>query len=207
MRMTEDYLLVEMDLTHNKLFNVGGVELIRPDDWLDEDSTTVNDGNKYATNLDMRQVNPQIATVIIGDKDGLTQAGERIFVHFNCISNGQEMEYQGKKYLAIRAWQVYFVILGENQYRMLPDNYLGVQVFAAQEQTKSGIFLNSGTKREICQVRITHVPEKGAVCEVGDIAISMDDWQYELVHDGKTYIKLKKDFIAGIRTDHGFTEN
>lgn len=194
--MSGDYLLVEMDLSHNKIFKVGDVELIRPDDWLHEES--INEGRKFATNVDMRDINPQIATVIIPNDNSFLNAGDRIFVHFNCILNGKPVPYNGKEYLAIQLWQVYFVIKGVNEYRMMPKTYLGEQVYT-EARTQSGIYLTpTGQKKEVLQVKITHIPEEDRQCRVGDVVMSMDEYHFTLKLDGREYIKMRDYEITGV---------
>ena len=52
---------VKFDATHRKIFNVGGIELIRPDEWLHRD-----EGGKttWAENTNYLETKPQICTVL-----------------------------------------------------------------------------------------------------------------------------------------------
>lgn len=207
MEMNGPYLLVEMDWTHNKVFNLGGLELVRPDQWELPEEETVDQGRKYDVNRDLRQTNPQIATVLAGNmKNRQIKPGQQVFLHYLACDSGEPHVFNGKDCLAVKTFQVFFIIHGEHEYEMVDDLYLGEQVYSEQEQTASGIFLTSGMQKEATKVRITHIPNENAVCKIGDVVVSIDDYQYTLDIHGKQYIKLKEHEITGIMIDNEFVK-
>jgi len=189
MECINDWILVAFDMNHNKKFG----DFIRPDQWLFEE---VNGVQKWDENRDKKQTNPQIATVISENPKFPVKKGEKIFVHYLAIDTGSELEYEGQLCHFIKKSQVFLKIEQDGSYTMMPNTFLGEQVYTEGVKTDSGIYLVPwAEKKEALQVKITHAP-KDRFFKEGDIIISYDDNQYELEVDGKKYIKITSEWMT-----------
>lgn len=194
MRMLNKNLLVEFDETHNRVIN----GLYRPTEWVFEDTDSREGATtKYDVNRNKKETNPQIATVIVTNPDSTLKAGDKIFTHYLDYDTCSKLDYEGKEYSVIRYTNVFFKIKGEGDYEMMPDTYLGEQVFSEGLKTESGIYLTPYDKiKETLRVKLTHVPEDSDF-KVGETVVTTDDFQYEIEIDGRKLIKLTKQWIFG----------
>lgn len=194
--MKNNYLLVEIDRTHNQTRKLGKLELIRPDEWVVE--ATVNDGAVYDFNRDLRETEPQIATVVVPNDKSNLKAGDKVFIHYLCAKNGIPAVYEEKECTAIFVNQVYFVINDDGSISPTDGVYLGKQRFKTSV-TDSGIWTTSnGLSKEVLKIELTHLPPDNKYFKVGEIALSIDDYQYQLKYEGETYIKLFEREIVGV---------
>ena len=191
--------MVEIDRTHNQTRKLGKLDLIRPDEWIVEE--TVNDGAVYDFNRDLRETRPQIATVVVPNDNSCFKKGDKVFIHYLCSENGIPAEYEGKECTAIFLNQVFFKINPDGTFTTNKDIYLGKQKYT-DAVTSSGIWTTSnGLEKAILEIEITHLPPNNRYFNVGEIALSCDDHQYIIKYEGETYIKLFEHEIVGTLTD------
>lgn len=197
--MYSNRLAVQFDGRHNKVFNVGGVELIRPDMWEHtEHGDYGGEHTKWMENFNMKDVHPQIGTVCFDQPNLGYKKGERLFFHYMAKEAEELIEIDGDWYSLVFPYHVFFKIEGE-QIIMADDMYLGEQVYTDAVKTDSGIYLTSqDKKKETLKIKILHVPKNRKLKEVnvGDIVCTDDDHQYYLNYDGRDYIKLHHNEIA-----------
>lgn len=194
MQFTNNHIGVEFDENHNKVHNMGGIEIVRPDMWEFEQSGA---DTKYQKNTNLKDVNPQIAKVVFPNRKIKLATGEKIFTHFLAIDNADDFEIHGKKCKVIPLSSIFFRISEDGNHEMMEDVYLGEQVYSDGIQTKSGIWITPyDKKKESLKVKLTHVPKNSPYFSVGDTVLTVDDFQYEIDLDGKTYIKLNTWHIA-----------
>lgn len=180
----------------------------------DEDAPTAN-----AVQTDRRLINPQTVTVVQGNEDWLNLVKEtypepdreailkahpvikpgRYFVHYGAfeVANWLDKEHHA----AIPGKMILF---GIDPIRCMPGTYLGEEVFGELPQTATGIYLTPQLEtKEGVLVRVTHVPEDSRV-NVGDTVVTIDQFQYDLWHEGKKYIKVEDSEITGVKTETGY---
>lgn len=203
-------LFVKFDERHNKVFEVGGIELIRPDMWVHTEHG--GEETRWMTNFNMREVHPQIGVVAFDEPISGYKKGDKLFFHYMAKEAGEAYEIEGDEYYIVWSYHVFFKIL-DDSIIMADDMYLGEQVYTDAIKTESGIYLTSDEKKkEILKIRILHVPnnrtkksylmlpngyrEEDYKINVGDIVCTEDDHQYYLNFDGRDYIKLHHNEIA-----------
>lgn len=193
MKLLRDMIGVEFDMSHNNVYNVGGIELVRPDKWEHENTSYSETGTMYQKNTNLKDTLPQIATVIVENDNMPFKMGDKVFVHYLALNNAQEIE----GVTAIHGKSVFFKIKDDGSYEMMEDVYLGQRVFNELEKTTSGIYLTSGEKgKEPLKIRITHAPKNSPLFKVGDTVLTVDDNQYELNVYEDGHIKLNTWDIA-----------
>lgn len=179
----------------------------------DEDAPTAN-----AVQTDRRLINPQTVTVVQGngawlklvadtypeyERDAILKAHPlitpgRYFVHYGAfeVAKWIDKEHHG----AIPGKMLLF---GIDPIRCMQGTYLAEEIFSELPQTASGIYLTPQLEtKEGILVRITHAPEDSLV-SVGDIVVTVDQFQYDLWYEGKKYIKIEDSEIVGVKTDLG----
>lgn len=188
------HLIVDFDKSHNKVFDVGGTELIRPDEWLHKE----DDGNQtWMTNFNMKDVHPQVATIILDTPSAPWKKGDKVFLHYMAKETEEIIELDEKKYSAVDPMWVFFKIIGD-EFLLADDTYLGEQVYTEAPRTESGIYLTPyDHKKEVLKIRITHLPTNRKYKEIaiGDVVCTADDYQYVFNYKGKDYIKLTHEEI------------
>lgn len=196
MELLNNNIIVEFDEKHNKVFEVGGIELMRPDTWKFEELN--NGSTQYQKNTNLKDTNPQIATVVVPNRKYPLAKGDKIFTHYLAIDNAEPFEVNGKEHQMININSIFFKISTNGELEVMEDVYLGEQVFDEGIKTESGIWLTPyDKKKEVCRIKITHAPKNTKYTFVGDIAVTVDDNQYELDLNGKKYIKLNTWHILG----------
>lgn len=194
MQFTNNHIGVEFDEIHNKVHKVGGIELVRPDMWEFEQS---GPDTKYQKNTNLKDVNPQIAKIVFPNRKLNLATGEKVFTHFLAIDSAEDFEIHDKKCKVISLSSIFFKIADDGNHEMMEDVYLGEQVYSDGIQTESGIWITPyDKKKESLKVKLTHVPRNSPYFKVGDTVLTVDDFQYEINLDGKTYVKLNTWHIA-----------
>lgn len=191
------HLAVRFDMDHNKVFKIAGIEIIRPDSWV-----LTEEGPE---NYNRKDVNPQIATVMISNPQLKYNKGDRIFLHYMAKETEEIGQIGDEVYSIISAEFVFFKII-DGTIEMADNTYLGEQVYS-EAKTASGIYLTpTGTKKDVLKVRILHAPKR-IVSEWGenipeefryrkpdvkinDIVCTCDDYQYTFKYEDKEYIRL-----------------
>lgn len=192
MQLNSNLIGVEFDMTHNKVYNVGGIELERPDVWEFENSSYSESGTMYQKNTNLKDTNPQIAIVTVPSRELSLAIGDKIFTHYLAINNSEQID----GYTVIATKSVFFQIKG-GDFLMMEDVYLGQQVYTELVQTESGIYLTSDEKvKESLKIKLTHVPKNSPYFKVGDTVLTVDDNQYEIDVYGTKHIKLNTWDIA-----------
>lgn len=203
MKSQNKYLYVKFDPSHNKVFNVGGLELIRPDDWLHADEYGKQ---TFAENTNYLETKPQICTVLASNDNYPYQVGDVLFTHYMSWETAQNGDISTNEAFIIADY-VFFTILPDGSYKMADGVYIGEQVYTSDTITEHGVIAELGGKKEALRVKITHIPDKlpkwhtEHPVKVGDIAISVDKYNYEFTIYPKRYIKLTEQEIAGVLID------
>jgi hypothetical protein len=218
-RCMNNSLLVRFE--DNLLFELGdtGIILQRAEQWLARDRngeirTNEQDGtSKYEYNVDCRETHPQICKVLASNENYPYKKGDRLFCHymaFESAKDGDIVTLQG----IINADFVFFTIRPDGELIMADDIFIGEPIINDEVITKSGILAELG-KKDLLKVKITHAHKPyykrlrhdtwersqyltNPVVEVGDIAVSVDQYNYDFEFNKKKYIKLKGSEIAGI---------
>jgi co-chaperonin GroES (HSP10) len=203
MKAVGNRLFVDYDMTHNKVFKINGLELLRPDIYLFKDGES---DNKMEAKVNKLDLNPQIATVELDNPKFNLFKGDKVFLHYMAYEWLDMNEYQlidDKKLYCIDAKNVFFKIL-EDKLELKEDLFLG-EVILENKLTLSGIHINVENKRKISLIKITHVPSKcikGYDCiKVGSTVKTIDDNQYIINYNQKKYVVLRSEEIVGILTD------
>lgn len=187
MTPTQNRILVKFDETPETPLN-----LIIPERFVVHEQGGADDNEtRQAVTTDRRLINPQTVTVLSGQYEGC-----KAFVYYGA--------YEVSKFhegVAIMP-ETHLIFLTDPM-KMLPEIYLGEEIFSEGEKTASGIYTTPVAEyKEAVKIRLTHVPEK-AVAEVGEVVITVDGNQYWLLYGGKRYIKLRESEIAGVETENG----
>lgn len=193
-------LFVSYDMSHNKVFSIAGIEIIRPDEW--EAEKLSEDAMKQTeSNVNKLDVHPQIATVLIPNLKFPFKKGDKVFLHYMAFEWAERLEIEGESGFMIDAEYVLFV-MEDGKYIMPKDYYLGEQVYAEAERTASGIYVTPfDTVKKAMEITITHKPQGDDYVGIGDTVYSVDDKQYVLKVDGKEYVWLKKSEIIAKKED------
>lgn len=194
-----DYIAVKWDEKHNRLIKLGDFEFERPKEWVIEQH---DDKNLYDTNRDLKDTQPQIATVMKTNKKCNLKEGDTIYCHYLEYGRSVSIDIDGEMCSFISYKSIFFRINGIHDYEMAPYTYLGERVIDEAPRTESGIYLTPQAEvNRTSHIKITHVPENASrelgMLKVGDIAVTSDDFQYEInIHD-KKMIKLEGQWIIG----------
>jgi len=186
-------LIVKYDFSHNKIFKVGGIELVRPDMWLHShgDETT---HTKFMDNKNKLETNPQIATVVVTNKNSKLVAGDIVFLHYMAYEWHETFIYKDEECAMIDGDYVLFKI-ENNEYKMI-DGYLAEQIIESEIRLDSGIFINVEEKPKAVEVKLTHVPNNSKYY-VGQRVVTVDEKNYLITIDGnKKFVYLKETEIV-----------
>jgi len=212
-------LFVEFDVSHNKVFNLAGVDLIRPDMW--EMSEDEQGARTFESNVNKLLTHPQVATVkrnaICKLRDGFNPdgsekyiekgyaKGEVVFLHYMAKEWEDKVEFAGEEFSLVGAQHVLFKIEGD-KFIMNDGVFLGTWELEDAPKTESGIFLTSSDEKikNDLAIVITHVPDKCAReyrhVKVGDTVLPMDKNNYVIQYEGKEYVVLKDREIIGVKS-------
>lgn len=201
MKAVGDRLFVDYDMTHNKVFNIGSINLVRPDMYIFKDGES---DNKMEGRVNKLELNPQVATVELTNEKHNLFKGDKVFLHYlayEWLDPNDYTEIDGKKLYSIDARDIFFKIKEDNEIELKDDLFLG-EVILEDTITVSGIYINVENKRKEALVTITHIPsarkEEVKHIKVGDVVKSIDDYQYILNFNNKKYVLLKSDEIVAI---------
>jgi hypothetical protein len=204
MNCINKYLSVKFDKDHNKIVGTGlnGLPIIRPDAWLHKDAANDHEKTTVEENVDYKETHPQICIVTAENPNYPYRVGDRLFVHYmayETAAHGDIVTYEA----IIIADYVFFKINLDGTWDLADDTYIGEPVINDEWVSPSGILVEMG-KKDNLRVNITHV-YKGASrrVKVGDIAISIDKYNYEFKYENKKYVKLSSHEIAGIYKEEG----
>ena len=184
------WLRVRFDVSHNKTFDIGGVQLIRPDDWRD----TYDEKSQENTNY--LETKPQICTVLIANPNYPFKVGDKLFCHYMAMESSQNGDILTNEAFIIADY-VFFTFQPDGTWQLVDGTYLGKQVYTPEQATKSGLIYDLGGKKENLQVQITHVPSDAEDVKVGDTVLSIDKYNYEFTIYPDKYIRLTKEEIVG----------
>lgn len=192
MKVLHDKLVVRFDDDHNYLFDVGGVQLIRVEEWLHKDE----EGKQtFQENLDYRETKPQIAVVTHPNEKYPYQVGDKLFLHYMAHTTATYADEKTKDAFIFEHY-VFLTFNEDGTYKMADKVYLGEQLVTDDETTPNGIIINVlGNKPKLCQIELKHLPENSPF-EKGQVVISIDSNQYKCTIDGKEYIMLRESEIV-----------
>lgn len=164
------------------------LNLIIPERYtIHEQSGYMDNESRHAVTSDRRLINPQNVTILSGENEG-----KEAFVYYLAYECAKWID---DKRAVIPESMIFFIT---DPIEMMPDTYLGQEVFINGEKTESGIYITPFVeKKEGVRIKLTHVP-KNSIASVGDIVITIDDKQYSLIYGGQTHIKLMEREIVAI---------
>ena len=148
----------------------------------------------WGVTTDRRLINPQVVDIISGE-----YAGKLAFVHYGAFEVAKWLDENNA--IIPEAMILFFV----SPIACMPGTYLGEEVFTEGPKTESGIWTTPIAEiKDGVRIKITHTPEQEGISDIknGDIVITIDECQYDLVYDGKKYIKLSKTEIIGIENQN-----
>lgn len=196
-------VVVQFDLNHNKVFNIGGgIDLIKSDIWQYESGVS---DDKMEAKVNKSLTNPQIATVIASSRNYKVAKGEQVFLHFMAWEWAQDESFilDGKECHVIDGKYIMFKF-NDNGVILADDTFLGT-VIKDSNMTLSGIIISIEEKRRAATIVITHIPDKTkerfVEIKVGNTVKTIDDHQYVFNFKGKEYVKLESEEIMGILID------
>ncbi len=190
MKCIHNRIRVKFETTHNKIFNIGGVQLIRPDDWRD----TYDE--KSQENVNYLETKPQICIVLAANDKYPYKVGDRLFVHYMAHETANCGDIITNEAFIIADY-VFFTFRPDGEWELVPGTYLGKQVYTPEQTTQSGLIYELGGKKENLQVQITHVPPDADEIAAGDTVLSIDKYNYEFTIYPDKYIRLTKEEIVG----------
>jgi co-chaperonin GroES (HSP10) len=195
MNILHDRIICRFDEKHNKIIPLGdtGIELYRPDEWLHRDE----EGKQtFIENFNYLETKPQIATVTESNSKYPYQRGDKLFLHYMAHETAKYANEETKEAFVLAEY-VLFTFMDDGSYKIVDGVYFGEQVLTEDEKTAGGIIINVlGQKPKLCQIKLTHVPSN-AIFEAGQVILSIDNYQYKVNVDGKTYIMLREREIVG----------
>lgn len=195
MECLNNNIFVRYDLSHNKVFKIGDLELIRPDAWEVKDDSA-EDMTKTESNVNKLHVHPQIATIVKENGKFPYKKGDKVFLHYMAYEWAEQFEIDGEDCTMIDGEYVLFVIK-DGEFIMPEGFYLGEEIFTEGAKTESGIYLTPFDKvKKAMMITITHKPEGDNFVEIGETVLSCDDKQYILNINDKDYVWLKKSEIV-----------
>ena len=158
---------------------------------------TVIQGNDYWVNT-IKETYPEYERDLILKSTPLVAPG-RYFVHYGAFEVATFIDEEHHALMPAK-----MILFGIDPIRCMPGTYLGEEVFGELPMTESGIYLTPQLEeKEGVLVRVTHVPEDSKV-NVGDIIVTVDQFQYELNYEGKKYLKVEDAEIVGVKTETGY---
>jgi len=156
----------------------------------DEDADTA-----WGVTTDRKAINPQVIDILSGE-----YAGRRAFVHYGAF---EVAKWLNDHQAVIPEAMILFFI---EPISCVPGTYLGDEVYSEYEKTAAGIILSSSLEtKEGVKIYITNIPENAhPLVRVGTTVITVDQFQYDLIYEGKKYIKVDQREIVGIETETGY---
>lgn len=192
-------VLVRFNESHNKVFKIGNIELIKPDIW---QYNSGESDDKMDGKVNKLLVNPQIAEVVATNQKHKLSKGDMVFVHYMAYEWKDEnsVNMNGVECTMIDGLQVFFKIV-DDKIVMQPDMFLG-EVIHEEKMTMSGIIISVDSVRKSATIKITNKPKsvkrEWDSIDVGMIVNTVDDFQYPITYNGNNYVVLKSNEIAGI---------
>jgi co-chaperonin GroES (HSP10) len=154
-----------------------------------EQGDATDNETRTGVTTDRRLINPQNVTILSGEHTGRTA-----FVYYG--------SYEVAKWIDGNALiPDHMLLFFTNPIEMMPETYLGDEIFIEGDKTPSGIYTTPVTEqKDGIRIRLTHVPEN-CVASAGDTVITMDDKQYWLIYGGQRMIKLRESEIVAVVRD------
>ncbi len=211
-------VIVLFDHNWNSSLVDQGNGIMVPERFIIEDGDEDADA-AHAVTTDRRLINPQKITVIQGNEQWVNHikynysgyerdlilkstplvTPGRYFVHYGAFEVATFIDDEHHAIIPAK-----MLLFGIDPIRCMPGTYLGEEVFGELPITESGIYTTPQLEeKEGILVRVTHVPEDSKV-SVGDIIVTVDQYQYELNYEGKKYLKVDDAEIVGVKTETGF---
>lgn len=211
-------VVVLFDYNWNSGWVDQGNGFVVPERFIIEDGDADADA-AYGVTTDRRLINPQKITVIQGNEYWIKTIKEtypeyernlilkstplvvpgRYFVHYGAFEVATFIDEEHHALMPAK-----MILFGIDPIWCMPGTYLGEEVFGELPMTESGIYLTPQLEeKEGVLVRITHIPEDSKV-SVGDIVVTVDQFQYELNYEGKKYLKVEDAEIIGVKTETGY---
>lgn len=196
MKLLNDKIAVQFETSHNKIVGtgIGGLELIRPDRWLNHDAEEVDGSlSRFDENVNYLETHPQICVVIHPNTQCDYRAGDKLFVHYMALEWAEYTIYG----TIIETDFIIFQIMPDGLLKLVDDTYLGELLFEKEEETNG--FITVKEKKDSLKIKITHLANNHKAefgFGVGDIIISVDKNNYAFNYDGKKLIKLTRDEIV-----------
>jgi hypothetical protein len=156
----------------------------------DEDADTA-----WGVTTDRKMINPQVIDILSGE-----HKSKRAFVHYGAF---EVCKWVDEESAVIPEKMILFFV---DPIQCVSGTYLGEEVFGELPKTASGIYLTPQLEtKEGVKVCITHVPDNAhPVVQVGTVVITVDAFQYDLIYEGKKYIKVDQREIVGVETSDGY---
>ena len=192
-------VFVKFDESHNKVFNVGGIELIKPDVWTYKAGES---DDKMEGKVNKLLINPQIAEVVATNPKHKIAKGDKVFVHYMAYEWKDEnaINLNGIDCTAIDANQVIFKII-DNEIELVDDVFLGELIYE-DKMTTSGLIINVDNVRKAATIKITNKPKNVKrgyeMIKEGMTVTTIDDHQYIINFNKKDYVVVKSHEIVGI---------
>lgn len=185
-----EWIGIKFDENHNRSVNIGGIEVIRPNQWV---HTELDNKTMYEVNRDLKDTNPQIATIVKGNTNYGLKEGDLVFTHY--LAYNSTLLFDGIQYINFNS--IFFKINGKDDFEMADGVILAKRVLIEAPKTQSGIFLTSDeTKPEELKIKITHTP-RDSTFHIGDTILTADSFHYEIDVYGEKYVKVTPEWIIG----------
>lgn len=197
MKTTTGNIIVTFDYDHAKALVKLDSGLFVPERYMIESGDEDADA-AYGVTTNRKLINPQVINILSGE-----HSGKRAFVHYGAFEVAKWLSsdrVQDGRSIIPEKMILFFI----NPIACMPGTYLGDEVFEDGPRTESGIWLTPTieTKQGIL-ITITHVPANNIV-DVGNTAVTVDQYQYDLNFEGRQYIKLTEEEIIGVKTQAGY---
>lgn len=196
------YLYVRFDATDKKVFKIGDIEIIRPDEWVARDKygeIKVDERTgltKYEENTNYLETKPQVCEVLTSNPDYPFRKGDKLFTHYMAWESARAGDFVTQEAF-IMADFVFLTFNVDGSYKMADETYLAEPVLTEDEKTPNGIIINVlGQKPKLCQIKLLHVPEKSKYAP-GEIVMSIDNYNYPCEIGGKKFIMIREREIVG----------
>ena len=191
---------VKFDATHKKEIKIGDIILLRPDEWMQRD----DDGNikydpetgavKWLENTNYLETKPQICTVLEANSKYPYKVGDRLFTHYMAYETAELGDIVTQEGFIIADY-VFFTFMPDGSYNMAKEVHFAEQIYSDELKTPGGIILVD-KRAELCQVRLTHLPEESPF-KIGEVVVTIDSYNYPLEIDGRKLIMLREHEIVG----------
>ena len=154
----------------------------------------------WGVTTDRRLINPQVVDILSGQ-----YTGRRAFVHYGAFEVARWLSddrVEDSRAVIPEKMILFFV----NPIECVAGTYLGDEVYGEYEKTASGIILSTELDlKEAVLIKITHIPTKShPLVAIGTTVVTVDNFQYELIYEGKKYIKVDDREIVGVKTEQGY---